>query len=66
MTRERRRKLKLRDGDYHGIALNRAARLIAIAHGSQIVVRDLRDVLVESARRSFDVYGFYGISVYAD
>ena len=29
---------EVRDGDYYGGALNRAARLMAIAHGAQIVV----------------------------
>jgi predicted ATPase len=41
---------QLRDGDYYGAALNRAARLVAVAHGGQVVcsqaTADLaRDVL---------------------
>ncbi len=43
---------RVRDGDYYGSALNRAARLMAVGHGGQIVcshaTADLaRDVLVE-------------------
>ena len=43
---------ELREGDYYGTALNRAARLSAIAHGGQVVVSNateelVRDVLPE-------------------
>jgi predicted ATPase/class 3 adenylate cyclase len=35
-----------RDGDYHGTALNRAARLTGVAHGGQIVVSAVTEGLV--------------------
>jgi len=35
-----------RDGDYHGTALNRAARLMGVAHGGQIVVSAVTQALV--------------------
>src|SRR6185295_12414432 len=43
---------RVRDGDYYGSALNRAARLMAVGHGGQVVcsraTADLaRDALVE-------------------
>ena len=38
-----------RDGDYHGTALNRAARLTAVAHGGQIVVSAVTEGLVSDA-----------------
>src|SRR5262249_23271376 len=44
---------EVRDGDYYGTALNRAARLMSVAHGGQIVVSAataelLRDGLSEA------------------
>jgi predicted ATPase/class 3 adenylate cyclase len=43
---------ELRDGDYYGSAVNRAARLMAIAHGGQVVCSQstadlVRDTLIE-------------------
>jgi class 3 adenylate cyclase len=35
-----------RDGDYYGTAANRAARLMAIGHGGQILVSDITAALV--------------------
>lgn len=40
---------ELRDGDYYGPALNRAARLMAVAHGGQIVVSNATEELVRDA-----------------
>ncbi len=40
---------ELRDGDYYGSELNRAARLMSIAHGDQIVVSQLTGGLVRDA-----------------
>ncbi len=37
---------ELRDGDYYGTATNRAARLMAIAHGGQVVVSHVTAELV--------------------
>jgi predicted ATPase/class 3 adenylate cyclase len=39
----------LRDGDYFGPALNRAARLMAVAHGGQVVVSLATEELVRDA-----------------
>ena len=37
---------EIRDGDYYGTALNRAARLMSVAHGGQVVVsQTTRDLL---------------------
>src|SRR5215211_2426022 len=40
---------ELRDGDYYGSELNRAARLMSVAHGAQIVVSQLTGGLVRDA-----------------
>jgi predicted ATPase/class 3 adenylate cyclase len=40
---------ELRDGDYYGSELNRAARLMSVAHGDQIVVSQLTGGLVRDA-----------------
>jgi len=37
---------EVRDGDYHGAALNRVARLLAIGHGGQVLVSGATAVLV--------------------
>ena len=40
---------ELRDGDYHGTTLNRAARLMSVGHGGQILVSLVTHELVRSA-----------------
>src|ERR1043165_2753134 len=40
---------EIRDGDYYGSALNRAARLMSVAHGDQIVVSQVTGDLVRDA-----------------
>ena len=40
---------ELRDGDYYGSVLNRAARLMSVAHGGQVVVSQLTEQLVRES-----------------
>jgi predicted ATPase/class 3 adenylate cyclase len=40
---------ELRDGDYHGTTLNRAARLMAVGHGGQILVSLVTNELIRGA-----------------
>jgi predicted ATPase/class 3 adenylate cyclase len=40
---------EVRDGDYYGSALNRAARLMSVAHGDQIVVSQVTEDLVRDS-----------------
>ena len=40
---------ELRDGDYHGPALNRAARLMSIGHGGQILVSLVTNELIRGS-----------------
>jgi predicted ATPase/class 3 adenylate cyclase len=40
---------ELRDGDYYGSVLNRAARLMSVAHGGQVVVSQVTEQLVRDA-----------------
>ena len=40
---------EFRDGDYYGTSLNRAARLMGIAHGGQVVVSLVTEALVRDA-----------------
>ena len=41
-----------RDGDYFGSAVNRAARLMGLAHGGQVLVSLAVEELVRAARRN--------------
>jgi class 3 adenylate cyclase len=41
---------ELRDGDYFGPALNRAARLMAVAHGGQVLVSLATEELVRDSK----------------
>jgi predicted ATPase/class 3 adenylate cyclase len=41
--------VELRDGDYYGSEVNRAARLMSVAHGGQVVVSETVEGLVRSA-----------------
>jgi predicted ATPase/class 3 adenylate cyclase len=40
---------ELRDGDYYGSVLNRAARLMSVAHGGQVVISRLTEQLVRDS-----------------
>src|SRR4051812_45900447 len=40
---------ELRDGDYYGSVLNRAARLMSVAHGGQVVISQLTEQLVRAS-----------------
>ena len=40
---------EIRDGDYYGSALNRAARLMSVAHGGQIVVSHVTEDLARDS-----------------
>jgi len=40
---------EVRDGDYYGSVLNRAARLMSVAHGGQVVLSQLTEQLVRDA-----------------
>jgi predicted ATPase/class 3 adenylate cyclase len=40
---------ELRDGDYYGSVLNRAARLMSVAHGGQVVVSQVTEQLVRES-----------------
>jgi predicted ATPase/class 3 adenylate cyclase len=47
---------EVRDGDYYGPALNRAARLMSVGHGGQVLVSDATEGLLgEGSDRGFDL-----------
>jgi predicted ATPase/class 3 adenylate cyclase len=41
-----------RDGDYYGTALNRAARLMSVAHGDQVLISDTTEHLLRDGSRA--------------
>ena len=44
-----------RDGDYYGTALNRAARLMSVAHGGQVLISDTTERLLRDGSQGFEL-----------